>query len=259
MRLVVLGSGTGAPSRDRGPSGYWLEAGGARLRLDCGPGTVQAMARHALPWPSLTHQWVSHFHIDHALDLPALLFALKYGRGDFGAAAPAPRGPLTFIGPRGLRALMERVLAAFDSDLMVAQDFAVEVVEVEAGAEVDLGGGARLRTAKTPHTGESLAARIDAGGRAFGYTGDTAPSAELAAFFHGADVLVAECSFVDDTRGTHHLRADDTAALATAAAARHLVAVHAYFDPAAIDLRTRLARNFSGEITIAQDGTDLHF
>jgi ribonuclease BN (tRNA processing enzyme) len=254
MRLVVLGSGTGVPSASRISSGYWLEAGSARLRLDCGPGTTHAMARLQLPWAALTHQWVSHFHIDHALEIPALLFAFKYGRG----ARPAPRDPLQLIGPGGLRRLVDGLLAAFDSDVM-EQELEVRVTELDPGAILDLGGGAVARVAKTPHTDESLALRVEAHGRAVGYTGDTAPSDELAAFFRDVDVLVAEASFVDDARGTRHMCVDDTARLAAAARARHLVAVHAYFDPDAEPLAARLARTFTGRTTVATDGLTLDF
>lgn len=249
MRLVVLGSGTGVPTGERLSAGYWLEAGSARLRLDCGPGTTHAMARLHLPWQLLTHQWVSHFHVDHALELPALLFAFKYGRGD----RPAPRGPLTLVGPPGLQRLVDDLLTAFRSELM-EQEVEVRIVELAAGAAFDLGGGALLKVAKTPHTEESLAVRVEAEGRAVGYTGDTAAAPELADFFRDVDLLIAECSFVDDVRGTRHLRADDTARLADASRARHLLAVHAYFDPEAHHLATRLARTYPGRITIATDG-----
>jgi ribonuclease BN (tRNA processing enzyme) len=250
LRLVVLGCGTGVPSASRVASGYWLEAAGARLRLDCGPGTVHAMARHGVDWRMVTHQWISHFHLDHALEIPALLFALKHGRGD---GAPA-RGPLTFVGPRGLRRLVEDLVEAFASSELLAQAFPVVLTEVEDGGTLELGAGAVLRVASTPHTGESLALRVEAGGRALGYTGDTAPSDALADFFRDVDLLLAECSFVDDNRGTKHLVADETAALAAASRARHLVAVHAYFDPDRARLADRLARHFPGEITIATDG-----
>jgi ribonuclease BN (tRNA processing enzyme) len=254
VRLVVLGSGTGVPSATRASSGYWLEAGDdVRLRLDCGPGTVHAMAGHGVDWPRVSHQWVSHFHVDHALEIPALLFALKYGRGQ----APDKRGPLTFIGPRGLRRLVEAlVVDAFQTSLL-EQQFPVDVRELAPGDAIDIGAGVALSTAKTPHTEESLAVRVESAGRAIGYTGDTAASPELAAFFRDVDVLVAECSFPDDPQGTRHLTAAETAALATAARAKHLVAVHAYFDPEREHLAERLRESFPGQITIAADGTTL--
>jgi ribonuclease BN (tRNA processing enzyme) len=153
-----------------------------------------------------------------------------------------------------LRRFVDDLVGLFGSSELLAQAFPIALTELDDGATLQLGGGAVMRVAKTRHTEESLALRVDCGGRALGYTGDTAPSAALADFFRDVDVLVAECSFLDDARGTKHLRADDTSTLAAAARARHLVAVHSYFDPARAHLADRLARHFSGTLTIATDG-----
>ncbi|MSP17092.1 MAG: ribonuclease Z [Myxococcales bacterium] len=247
MRLVVLGSGTCVPSGQRSSSGYWIEAGAARLRLDCGSGTVHAMARFGLPWTTLTHQVITHFHIDHVGELPALLFALRYGRS-------TPRSaPLSLVGPNGLRALVEGFERLLNQRLL-EQEFPVDVVELAPDAVIELGGGAKLRVAKTPHTTESLAVRVEHDGRSIGYTGDTSPSDELADFFAGVDLLVAECSFLDNAKQTPHLCADDVARLATMAGAGRLLATHSYFDPEAAGLATRLARGYAGPIGIAEDG-----
>lgn len=248
MRLVVLGSGTCVPSGERASAGYWLEAGPWRLRLDCGAGTVHAMARWGLAWEALTHQVITHFHLDHVGELPGLLFTMKHGRA-------APRtAPLALVGPVGLRALVEDAAAAFRSRLF-EQEFPIEIHELAPEGALPLDADTRLLVAKTPHTAESLAVRVEHRGRAVGYTGDTAPSDALAAFFRDVDLLVAECSFLDEARATPHLTADDVADLAAAARARHLLATHFYFDPDAAGLAERLARRYGGRITIARDGT----
>jgi len=247
MRLTVLGAGTCVPSATRGSAGFWLEAGDARVRLDCGAGSVHAMARFGISCESVSHQFISHFHIDHVGELPALLFALRWGLS-------TPRtAPFSLIGPVGLRALVEQ-LATIYGEPLLEQQFPLTLSELASGDALPLADGATLRVCKTPHNGESLAVRIDAGGRALGYTGDTAPSVELARFFAGVDLLIAECSFLDDNHGTHHLLADETAELARAANARRLVVTHAYFDPLAADLAARLSRLYAGPIFIAADG-----
>jgi ribonuclease BN (tRNA processing enzyme) len=205
------------------------------------------MSRYGLPWESLTHQVITHFHIDHVGELPALLFAFKYGRA-------TPRSlPLDLAGPVGLAALVDRFVDLYDMKL-VEQEFPVAFRELAPGDTLDLGDGGVLRTAKTPHTPESLAVRVEAGGRSVCYTGDTAPSDDLVELFRGASVLVAECSFVENNRGTKHLVADEVAGMARAAGVGHLVATHSYFDPEREGLADRLARGFDGRITIAHDG-----
>jgi ribonuclease BN (tRNA processing enzyme) len=235
------------PSATRSCAGFWVDAGPARLRLDCGAGTVPAMGRFRLPWETLTHQFISHFHLDHVGELPALLFSFKYGRS-------TPRGaPLRILGPAGLAGFLASASALHQVDLL-DQDFPVGVQELAPGDALAVADGVTLRVWKTPHTPESLAVRIEADGQALGYTGDTAPSPELASFFADVDVLVAECSHLESARGTPHLTAGDVAALATGARARRLVATHFYFDPDATGLAERLARLYPGAVTIAVDG-----
>ena len=50
MRVTILGSGTVVPDGARNSSGYFVESGDARIMMDCGAGTVHALARYDLPW-----------------------------------------------------------------------------------------------------------------------------------------------------------------------------------------------------------------
>jgi len=245
--LTVLGAGTCMLSPIRGCSGYWVDAGPVRLRLDAGAGTMHSMSRFGLPWETITHQFISHFHLDHVGELPGLLWCLKFGRR-------APRSaPLEILGPVGLAALLESTSALHRANLF-AQEFPVIVRELRPGDAVALAEGVTLRVAKTPHTDESLAVRVRAGGREFGYTGDTGWSPDLPRFFRDIDVLIAECSYIDSNRGRPHLWPGEVAMLAREAGARHLVPTHFYFDPEAEGLAERLARDYEGAITIARDG-----
>src|SRR5688572_837452 len=116
MKLTILGSGTCVPSGKRNSSGYLVEADECLLRLDAGAGTLHALGRYNLPWEDITHQWISHFHLDHINELSAFLFALRYGRS-------RPRSkPLTILGPVGLEALM-RNLATLYQQKIVLQEF----------------------------------------------------------------------------------------------------------------------------------------
>ena len=247
MRLTILGAGTCMLTPDRACSGYWVEAGPVRLRLDAGAGTMHAMTRFGLPWETLTHQFISHFHLDHCGELAPLLWSFKYGRR-------SPRSaPLEILGPVGLRQLLENVSAVHGGDLF-RQEFPVSVRELTPGETVGLAEGVTLSVAKTPHTPESLAVRVEAGGRSVAYTGDTAWSPDLPRFFGGVETLVAECSYIELPRGSRHLAVAQTATLAREAGARRLVPTHFYFDPDRERLAERLAAAYDGGIAIAGDG-----
>ena len=250
MRLVILGSGTAIPSGTRSSAGYWLEGAGFRIRLDCGSGTVHAMARYELDWKRLSHQFISHFHVDHVGELPALLFGFRVGMPEGRAE------PLRLLGPAGLQGLVDGWSSTYRYDFR-ALPVPVEVQELAPGSAVELAPGAVLSVAKAPHTPESLAVRIEADGRSVGYTGDTAPSRDLVKFFAGVDLLIGECSFLEPGHKTAHLSVRDVGELAEMAGVSHLVATHHYFDPGAERLGDRLAEHFRGRISVAADGMSI--
>ena len=250
MKLTILGAGTCMLTPERACSGYWVEAGSVRMRLDSGAGTVHAMTRFGLPWETVTHQFISHFHLDHCGELPGLLWCLKHGRH-------TPRSlPLEILGPVGLKALLETTSAMHLGGLF-DQEFPITVRELSPGDAVALDGGVTLSVAKTPHTPESLAVRVEANGRSLAYTGDTAWSPDLPRFFGDVDVLVAECSHIELPRGSWHLDAAQAAMLAREAGARRLVPTHFYFDPDKQRLAERLAAGYGGGITVAGDGVTI--
>jgi len=251
VRLTVVGSGTAAPETDRVCSAYLLEAADTRILLDCGPGAVHHLARFQLPWQRLDHLVLTHFHNDHIGDVPMLLFALRWGVSERRSA------PLEVWGPPGLRDRFRHMAAAF-GDHVTDPGFPVQLTEIPAGSAHEIGTGITVTCARTPHTAESLAYRIDAEGGSLGYTGDTGPDHDLAGFMAGVDLLVAECAVPDDDAMDNHLTPSSLAALASAAAPGRLLVTHVYPKLAAQDVPALLAAaGWSGDTIRAEDGLRL--
>jgi ribonuclease BN (tRNA processing enzyme) len=195
----------------------------------------------------MTHLFISHFHVDHVGELASLLFAFRHGmktdRSD----------PFTVIGPVGLDQVTEGLKMSFGAKLFEGR-FPISVRIVTPGERLDLGNDSTLSVAKTPHTPESLAVRIESRGRALCYTGDTAYNEELAGFFGKADVLISECSFREPREGVRHLSVKEAARLASHAEVEKLIVTHFYFDADETELKDELERVFSGEVIIGRDG-----
>jgi ribonuclease BN (tRNA processing enzyme) len=250
VKLTVLGSGTVVPDGARNSAGYFIETGDVKMMLDCGAGTVHALARFGLPWEQMSHVFVSHFHVDHAGELAALFFAFKYGM------RTERSEPLTLIGPPGLNRVLGGLKTAFGNNLF-EPGFPVFNLIVSPGGHTSLGEECELTVAKTPHTDESIAVRIEKEGRAICYTGDTDYSEDLAEFFRGADLLISECSFKERREGVPHLAVPDAGKMAARAGVARLLVTHFYFEVVEPELFDELKQYYSGEVIVGADGLTL--
>jgi len=247
MKLTILGSGTIVPDGERNSSGYFVDLPDARIMLDCGAGTLHALARYQLPWEQMTHLFVSHFHADHIGELPSLLFAFSYG------TKTARSEPFTIVGPEGLQAVLDALQIAFGGKLLNAR-FPINVLMLMPGGKMRLGESSMISVFKTPHTAESLAVRIESGKDSLCYTGDTAYSDALADFFAGANVLVSECSFRDPREDVRHLSVSEVGRLAARANVATLILTHFYFDVDEESLKAEVQKEYSGEVVVGRDG-----
>jgi ribonuclease BN (tRNA processing enzyme) len=111
-----------------------------------------------------------------------------------------------------------------------------------------------LRPCKVPHTEESVAYSVEAGGRRLVYTGDTAPDAALGAWAAGCDLLLAECSLPAELAIPSHLTPEQAGDLAAAARPGLLVLTHLYPPVERVDVPALVATRFDGPVVVAHDG-----
>jgi ribonuclease BN (tRNA processing enzyme) len=247
IALRIIGSGTVAPSASRSSPAHWVEAGAVRLLMDCGAGTLHRAAALGVPWHETSHVALTHFHADHWGELPALLLALRWG------IEPARAAPLVVCGPRGLRDRMSHLARAF-GEWVLEPGYPLLLTELVPGTPVALDDGVMLACHETPHTDESLALSVRRAGAHLVYTGDTGPSATLAAWAHGCHLLLAECSLPDDRALAIHLTPSQAGALAREACAKSLVLTHFYPPVEGVDPARLAATAFAGPVAAARDG-----
>ncbi|MGD2217794.1 MAG: ribonuclease Z [Gemmatimonadales bacterium] len=250
MRLVTVGTGTVVPDPERASACHWIEHGETRLLVDCGAGALQGLARYGLAWADVGHLIISHFHADHIGEIPSLIFALRH------ALETPRRAALEVWGPEGSGRLFAAWADALGSWL-VEPGFDVTIHELRPRDSMDV-GGLKLQVSKTPHTDESLALRLEANGSVLGYTGDTGPSEELARFFRGTDLLLAECSLPDELVADFHLSPTSLARLAMDAGVSRLAVTHVYPQLRRLDVPGLIRQaGYSGEIIVVSDGSEL--
>jgi ribonuclease BN (tRNA processing enzyme) len=190
---------------------------------------------------------VSHFHIDHWGELPALIFAMRWG------IEPSRKAPLILIGPVGLETRL-RLLAGALGEWVLKPGFPVEVTEIEPNTSWPLSDDATIEAHKTPHTEQSLAYAVEDREVRLVYTADTGPDESLAEWALGCDLLLAECSLPDDRPIDTHLTPNRAGELACKAQARELVLTHFYPVFGKIDPAQIAKRAFDGPVRAASDG-----
>ena len=113
MKIILLGTGTPAPSLTHQSSGHLVEIGDDVIVMDHGPGAQHRLLESGRRPTDVTHLFLSHMHYDHIMDYPRLVLQ----RWDMGAGK-IPE--LEVFGPQPLARITERLLGedgAFGLDI----------------------------------------------------------------------------------------------------------------------------------------------
>lgn len=244
MKLTILGSGTCAVTRERACSCYCLEAGGLRMLLDIGFGSLRRLAEAKIFYNDIDVVICSHLHLDHVGDLAPLMMALHYTPGLH------RKQPLTLIGPRNFTDFLQKSRALY-GDWLLDEEFPINIHTLDS-EQITL-GACSIRAESMKHTPFSNGYRIEADGRVLAYSGDTGYCDQLIALLRQADIALVECSNPDDQRFEYHLTPSEAGRAAQQADVKHLVLTH-FYPPDNVEERARAAAQlFGGRITIAQD------
>ncbi|MEU3454760.1 MBL fold metallo-hydrolase [Micromonospora sp. NPDC006766] len=181
MRLTVLGGCGVWPDAGQACSGYLVEHDGFRLLVDVGYATALRLLER-ITADQVDAVFISHGHPDHCADLNPLLRAR--------ALRDDPPAPLPVY---ALPGALDAVLALDRPGML---DAAYVLHEFTAGTHLDI-GPFRAQTRPLPHFVPNAGVRLAAGGRVLAYTGDSGPSPDVVELARGADVLLAEATYLD--------------------------------------------------------------
>ncbi len=249
LEVVIIGSGTAVPSRRRGSPALAIQAGGTFLLLDIGPGTLRAMLNYGLNFNDIDVLCLSHQHPDHVADLVAFLFASRYGLGY------TRQDPVWLVAAQGFQEFYHRLRGVWGEWLEPPAGL-LNVKEMTTDREDILSLAAvTIKTAPVQHLASSLAFRVEHGGRAVVYSGDTDWSDSLIQLARGADLLILEAANPWKVPG--HLTPEEAGRLAAHAGVPRLVLTHFYPPCDEVDMAAACRQEFAGEIILAVDGLRL--
>lgn len=216
MKLTVLGSSGGTPTRTNPASGYLVETGDETLWIDAGTGTFMPLAARIDPG-RLSAVVLSHMHVDHCSDIFGLYGYLAYGPS---GTVPVP----VYLPEGGAEHLAEFARAGAEHVFRSVLD----LITVGPGDTVSV-GGVTLTFGAAVHPVPALVTRLKADGVSMTYSGDTGPGSDLVELAMRSDLLLCEASLAGertDALYPYHLTATEAGDTAAAAHVGRLVITH---------------------------------
>ena len=213
MRLTILGMNGPFPAPGGATSGYFLVAGESHIALDLGSGCLSRLTALTPP-EELTALLLTHWHYDHCADVLPLIYRLE-------ACATKP---LHIYAPVDENSLVRKAVQGCGKIVLhdiVNSEFGIRNSEFQVGE-------LQIKAYPARHPVPAVMYRIEQGDKTFCYTGDTNTVEGLADFARGADFLLADGLFTDETweNPKPHLSASLAAQLAKDAEVRRFVITH---------------------------------
>jgi len=274
ISLLMLGSGSALPTPERNAAAYWLEVDGRGILIDPGPGALVRLARskHGPDGiDGIDTVVLTHLHPDHCADLLHLLFALH-------SPLPVSESPLTLAGPRGLLSYLSRLgelygdwIEPYRRKLVVLEACPGNVLVPAGDGRWELLSEAMVQPAAGPaptaleffaadhredrFSRDNFCLRISsAGGYTLCYSGDSGPCPGLTAAAREVDLLVVECSTLDQSECSGHMSPSRVAELCREARPRRTVLTHLYPPVAAQDPAAMVAAACDTPVGAGIDG-----
>lgn len=239
IEVTILGTGATRPTLRRFTTALVVRHEGEVFLFDAGEGVQIRLAQSGFSLMKIDKIFITHFHGDHILGLPGILFSM---------AKNERKAPVNIYGPIGIERIVNGLLSLGFGRI----PFEVKVHEVHPGQSIggklnERGSEYLIDTFKTRHTKESIGyvfrekgyanvdkekmkkekiksnpkfselkegKEIEIDGRVFSpkdwliempgasiaYTGDTMKTAEVVSAVQGVDVLIHEATFNEEDR-----------------------------------------------------------
>ncbi|NHI92776.1 MAG: ribonuclease Z [Candidatus Lokiarchaeota archaeon] len=266
MKIHFLGTSATVPTLDRNVSSIAIENFNEIILFDCGEGTLIQCRKQKLKISKITKIFISHFHGDHFLGIPALLMTYSLFKRT---------KPLGIYGPIGILEYIDFIMKFIESDLSFRLDvielknkesfkflkYSIEAIETQhriqnfsfkyiENARYGKFNNDKASKLKIPNTiirkkiKEGNAITLENGRiispedvcdsiikeKIVVYSGDTRPIEKLRDFAKNADVLIMESTFFNDLKEkaleTNHSTLEEAIDLGQSARVKNLILTH---------------------------------
>lgn len=248
IELIVLGSGTCAPSIRRAGPSLCFRAAGQTFLIDSAAGTLRQMVKAGISHDSIDIILYTHFHPDHIGEFVPFVFAMKYAPGY------SRTQPVRVLAAKGFKRVYAAMKDAFGNWVEPEKGcLVVEELSCDMPSAVQLPPFI-IRSAPVKHTLQSLAYRIECpDGKVIVFSGDTDVCGAIVELAEGADILVCECAAPEDAKVEGHLIPSEAGGIAKKAGVKMLILTHFYPACDEHDIIGPCKAVYDGPVILAED------
>ncbi|MEN0648695.1 MBL fold metallo-hydrolase [Caldifermentibacillus hisashii] len=239
MKLTIIGPWGGYPKVNEASAGYILEHDGFNLLIDCGSGVLSKLQQYIKP-TDLDACIISHYHPDHNADIGVLQHAL-----------------LIDMYLTGNKKTLPIYGHDFDKESFAKLSYKDITIGIAYDPENELKiGPFSIRFLRTVHPVPCFSFRIEADGKVFVFTGDSAFQEAFIDFAKDAALLLSECNFYGNMDGSRagHMNSRDVGKLADQAQVLRLILTHLPHYGNLEQLVSEAGERYKGPIHLAKLG-----
>ncbi len=268
ISVQILGSGGPELDDARASSGYILWYNGrARLLVDIGSGSLLRFEQSGASLENLDAILISHLHVDHTSDLPALIKASYFTERNRDLNLYGPEGnalmPSTssfiqgLFGPDGVYRYLRQYLSGVEDYRLIPNDIDIK----NKSAQLVISDSSYQVHALSVHHGPlpALAWRVNIDGKRIVFSGDMNNEyGTLSGFAKNADMLIAHHAIPEGASGVArnlHMPPSEIGRIAKEAGVKRLVLSHRMNRSIGKESFTleEIRKRFDGVVKFAED------
>ncbi|MFX1295763.1 MAG: MBL fold metallo-hydrolase [Promethearchaeota archaeon] len=244
MRIILLGTGTTLPHKNRNAAGLLIQIHKNYLLFDCGNGILRQIEKVNIDFTKIRDIFISHLHADHINDLPILLKANLMKKNP---------NTVKIYGPPPIKKVVEEWFSKIYLYLNKIL-YQIEIHEVKDEWIKNIGW--KVQGFPVQHGIKAYGFKLVSNGKKLVYSGDTGFCEELIRAAKDADVLIHECSYPTGyEHGKDHTTPLELGQIAKQANVKQVVLTHFY--PVCSgheeEFIKEIRSEYSGKIVIGED------
>ena len=246
MKITILGCGSFFIDKDHSAPAYLLEVEKKKILLDCGPGTMNQLAKINFNPLDLDYIFISHFHADHTSDLFSILARFNINHASYGEKLKK----LFIIGPKGIENFVKNLAKVYRLGIIKNYQGA-KYSEYKDKMKI---GNLIIKPFKVKHLGtDAFALRIEDGNKIFTYTGDAVLSDGVINASENADLLITDCATPRKYPPTAHLSTTQVGHICKDNNVKKVVLSHQVPPGYKVNMVSEVKDVFEGEVVLAKD------